>query len=284
MQKGISTSTNLHLAAPGNPFCFSMADCAAALREAGFTHADVTFPPYCVPGTDMAGPDWRRWVDAVGEAFAAQGLPINQTHTHFYLHKGDAETLAFQAEMVDRCLQASATLGAPWTVMHILRVIDLDTRDPEIAMEANRAYFEPYGDKARRYGIRIAIENGLTGLYHTADDLLELNRRLADDAFGICWDTGHANIVCPDQGPEIRKLGKKLVALHINDNHGEKDEHLLPFFGTVDFSVVMASLRAIDFGGVLTLESGGSTRPLPPVLRPEALRLAAKMGQALEGL
>lgn len=281
IRPGISTSTNLHQGIPGNPFHFSPADCARALAQAGFTHADFTFQAYCAKEGPLAAPNWKAWVYEVGNAFAKAGLPIHQTHTLFYLHRGDRETLAFHAELVDRCLEASAMLGASWTVMHILRVVDLDTRDPKTAMEKNRTYFTPYGEKARRLGIGIAIENGLTGFYHTAAELLELLSLLGDDAFGICWDTGHANIVLGDQTEDIRRLGPRLRALHLNDNHGGKDEHLLPYFGTVDFHAVMRAIRDAGFDGILTLECPGSTRSLPPPLRPAALQLAAQMGDAL---
>lgn len=279
-----STSTNIHQAQDGRAHAYAVTQSIDALHAAGFTHADVTLAAWCAPDGPMAQPNWQAWVGEIGEALSRHGMAANQTHTLFYLHKADAETLAFQERMVERCLRASAMLGAPWTVMHILRVADLGTRDADEAMDRNEAYFRPYGEMARRYGVGIAIENGLTGLYHHAADLLELVRRLNDDAFGICWDTGHANIVCPDQGPEIRSLGRHLKALHLNDNHGVKDEHLLPFFGTVDFAAVMAAVRDTGFSGVLTLESAGSVRPLPACMRPEALRLAAATGEALRSI
>ena len=276
-----STSTNIHQGLRSDPNRFSVLESIRALQEAGFTHGDVTFQSWCGKDGPMAGPKWEAWVGQIGDALAKGGMAANQTHTLFYLHKGDPEVLAFQEKMVDRCLRASAMLGAPWTVMHILRVIDLDTADPELAMKKNHDYFAPYGEKARKYGVGVAIENGLTGFYHHAAELIELLSRLNDAAFGVCWDTGHGNIVCQDQAGEIRMLGSRLKALHLNDNHGQKDEHLLPFFGTVDFPAVMAAIQDAGFSGVWTLESPGSTRGLPAGLRPAALRLAALTGEAL---
>ena len=36
---------------------------------------------------------------------------------------------------------------------------------------------------------------------------------------GICWDTGHGALSGQDQGEAIRKIGKRLKAMHVNDNH-----------------------------------------------------------------
>ena len=36
----------------------------------------------------------------------------------------------------------------------------------------------------------------------------------------------------------------RVVTTHIHDNHGEKDEHLLPFEGTIDWDAAFALFAA----------------------------------------
>ena len=56
-----------------------------------------------------------------------------------------------------------------------------------------------------------------------------------------CWDTGHAN--CEgSQYDDIITLGKELFAIHYNDNHGAKDEHLIPFLGTLNHDEIINAL------------------------------------------
>ncbi len=53
-------------------------------------------------------------------------------------------------------------------------------------------------------------------------------------------------------------LGKHLYAIHYNDNHGEKDEHLAPFFGTLNHDEVIKALIDVGFKGYFTLECGST--------------------------
>lgn len=265
---------------------FSTVEAIEACAQAGFTHIDITLASCCDPAHPFAGEQYQTWLDGVTEALARTGLAVNQTHTVFYKHIDAPERLAFYERMVDRCLQASARLQAPWTVMHILRPIDLalDREEKDEALARNAAYFLPYGEKARRYGVGIAIENGLTGFFHSADELLALLDRLNDPVFGLCWDTGHANITGQDQAAAILRMNENLKCLHINDNDGARDQHLLPAFGTVDFAPIMDALHRLADPPMLTLECGGSTRRLPACARADALRLAARLTHWLETL
>ena len=282
----LSTSTDIYQDVREQKHYFSLVDAVYACKEAGFTHIDLTLTEHCAPDSPFAGPEWRRWLADVQDALGRTGLTVNQTHTLFYKHIDAEETLAFNEKMVDRCLEASALVGARWTVMHILRTIDLNLTvdQKEEALKRNVEYFIPYGDKARKYGVGIAIENGLSGFFHSAAELQELLSNLKDSAFGLCWDTGHANITGQDQPASVRALGDQLKCLHINDNHGQKDEHLLPFFGTVDFAPILAAIHSLNDPPILTFEARGSTRMLPPLAHRDILRAAVKIGEYLNNM
>jgi sugar phosphate isomerase/epimerase len=71
--------------------------------------------------------------------------------------------------------------------------------------------------------------------------------------FGACWDTGHAN--CEGhQYEDLIAMGDWLKAIHFNDNRGEKDEHLMPFNGTMSMDDIMHGLLDIGYKGYFTLE------------------------------
>ena len=112
--------------------------------------------------------------------------------------------------------------------------------------------------------MKIALENLFDNNVPTADELNPLVDAL-DSNIGICLDTGHLNIVKGDPGAFIRKAGSRLCALHIADNEGNYDQHLMPYGrGTVNWKAFMAAIREVGYDGLMNLEIPGENQcPLP---------------------
>lgn len=107
---------------------------------------------------------------------------------------------------------------------------------------------------------------------HTADDLLYIIERVGSEKFGICLDTGHLNLTENSQREFILKAGKKLKALHIADNQGRSNQHMMPYTrGTVDFKEVVEALREVDYHGLFNLEISGESH-IPLELRNEKIK------------
>jgi len=101
----------------------------------------------------------------------------------------------------------------------------------------------------------------------SADDLLYIIEQVGSSKFGICLDTGHLNLTDRNQREFILKAGDKLKALHIANNDGSADQHLMPFNrGTVNFPEVVQALKEINYRGVFNLEIPGETG-IPLALR-----------------
>ena len=94
----------------------------------------------------------------------------------------------------------------------------------------------------------------------TGADMREFSEYVDHPRFHSCWDTGHANIEGP-QYQQILDLGDDLYALHINDTRGNQDEHIIPFFGTMNMDEILHALQDINYQGTFTLESGSTLRP-----------------------
>ena len=80
------------------------------------------------------------------------------------------------------------------------------------------------------------------------------------DALGIdvCWDFGHANIGARmKQSDALAVVGKRLKAVHVNDNLAWGDDHVPPFCGTVDWKDAMRGLSAIGYSGLFNYELAG---------------------------
>ena len=71
-----------------------------------------------------------------------------------------------------------------------------------------------------------------------------------------CLDTGHAHWCREDLPAAVRHCGRRLVHVHVSDNHGHagQDEHLLPYEGTIDWAGFYQALKSIHYDGVLMYE------------------------------
>ena len=95
-----------------------------------------------------------------------------------------------------------------------------------------------------------------------------------------------------DQYTDIIELGSNLKAVHIHDNNGFSDQHLLPYCGKLQLDRIVEALRDVKFKGYFTFEadaflntfsSGGNLTRLPLEVRREALKLLYSIGKfALE--
>jgi sugar phosphate isomerase/epimerase len=83
------------------------------------------------------------------------------------------------------------------------------------------------------------------------------------------FDIGHANL---GDGPAAERIAqsfapmRELIAgFHLHDNHGEKDEHLAPFDGSIDWPAVIPILKTAPSDQLpLTLELKEKTAPDAP--------------------
>ena len=111
------------------------------------------------------------------------------------------------------------------------------------------------------------------------DTLLKMINAVESDKLAICLDTGHLNLIQGDQGEFIRKCDTKLQALHIADNLGSYDNHMLPYSaGTVDWNDAMSALKEINYDGLFNFEVPGE-RNCPLEFRLTKLDYVLKLGE-----
>ena len=200
----------------------------------------------------------------VGREFRAFLAKENFTVTqgHLYLKvKLVSDDMAVDA--LESWLRLYEAIGIKNAVLHA----DIISGESEISEEErisrNREKLIELYERTKDLKIRIAMEN--VSALPTIDGLLKLIEPLDEARFGICLDTGHLNYsVFPDQTAFIKKAGKRLIALHIADNEGKTDQHMMPFGrGNVDFVSVVRALREIGYEGLFNLEIPGErTAPM----------------------
>ncbi|MGA2483788.1 MAG: sugar phosphate isomerase/epimerase family protein [Candidatus Acidiferrales bacterium] len=141
---------------------------------------------------------------------------------------------------------------------------------------------------ARNAGVTIVLENTLSEMGTPAHLRTFVNEtRLTGLKF--CFDVGHANLA---DGPAEGKLSRSFepmrelsVTSHVHDNHGEKDEHLLPYEGTLDWAeaarlFVTAPQKELPL--VLELREPAAHAAAEPPAAAELLEAARKALDKLE--
>lgn len=218
---------------------------------------------------------------ATGKKFAEflreQGFEISQGHLWLKIRLvSDPEAVEKLCQWIDMY----EAIGIKNMVLHCEQMRDSELSKQEKIIK-NAEKLRVVAEHIKDKDITICLENLLgvrSGIIKedlvsgNADDLLAIIEAVGSDRFGICLDTGHLNLTYKEQREFILRAGNKLKALHIADNEGEKDQHLMPFTkGKVNFPQVVEALREIDYCGLFNLEIPGETK-IPLELRNEKIK------------
>jgi sugar phosphate isomerase/epimerase len=95
--------------------------------------------------------------------------------------------------------------------------------------------------------LKVSVENQTSSRsrYHfpLASTLESLRALLAGvEGLGFTLDTGHAHASALDPAELVESTGPKLVEVHLSDNAGEYDDHLVPGEGTADLKKLTSNL------------------------------------------
>jgi hypothetical protein len=270
----LSTTTALLSEACDDPWLIEGTEVVERLHGHGYRVLDFNFGFYTHTDYILRGEDWQKKVDRVADTAAKLGVTFSQSHIPFYhIHPSLDANLQKSGgvEYFDECTRrayiASGMLGVKYATVHPLTDIFHNCTVSD-SFQLTRTYYEPYIELGMKYNVGTAYENlfapfqrEIVARYgQNYEQLIELVDSYRDDRVGICWDFGHANEMKLNQEQALRAVGHRLKNLHINDNNGTRDEHLLPFMGTVKWKELIPVLAEIGYQGDLTFETGAVTR------------------------
>ena len=129
---------------------------------------------------------------------------------------------------------------------------------------------------AARVNVQVALEV-IPNPLSSATALCQLiEEELEGVNVGVCLDYGHAYLM-GDLGEAIETLSGHLWTTHVHDNGGTRDDHLVPFAGSINWDAAMMATQKIGYDGALIMEVGdGGGDPI------EVLRRAARARERLE--
>lgn len=108
---------------------------------------------------------------------------------------------------------------------------------------------------AKPLGVQVVVEN-IPNELSTPEGLVELLHSARFTDVGVCFDVGHANLA-PGVPQAFETLKDSIRTTHVHDNKRERDEHLWPGDGTIDWKETLALLRTAPQVPPLLLEIEG---------------------------
>ncbi|MBR6726850.1 MAG: sugar phosphate isomerase/epimerase [Clostridia bacterium] len=252
----ISCATNLCPRAEGQDAVSYVHDTIRFYRECGLDTAD-----FGTTMLDLTSEGWKPQVEAIMNDATAQSFQFYMGHLPFMggISKNEEVMETFKLK-VHNAIDAAAALGLQYAVMHPnAAVFPLLKYDGDEQRAVTLELLSPFVEHANRVGLNLVVENMrvVSGKMQshrycqTAEEVCDLADTLG---IGICWDFGHANLSGLKQSKALEYVGKRLKVIHVNDNCGIEDDHVLPFSGIVNWKDAMHGLALTGFEGPFNFE------------------------------
>ena len=208
----------------------------------------------------------RSHVKEIGDWFRDKGIPLNSFHSPMYsdyewgrrgsppvnIASLDKRARIEAMDEVKRAIEVAEQIPFRFLVQHV--GVSGDEWDPKKS-EAAMTSLEHLRAFAKPLGVTVLVEN-IPNELSTPEHLVELIRAAHFDDVGVCFDVGHANIM-GGVLPAFEQLKPLIRSTHVHDNAGEKDDHLWPGDGTVNWEETMNLLRSAPQVPPLLLEIKG---------------------------
>jgi len=144
-------------------------------------------------------------------------------------------------EEIKRAIDISERLPFRYLVLHLgLSDEAYDTRKLDAAFTS----IEHLNLYAKGGGAQILLEN-IPNELSTPERLVEFIQYTHLEGLEVCFDTGHAHLGEGVQA-SFQALKRFVVSTHVHDNLREKDDHLLPFEGSIDWEQTVRDLNRVS--------------------------------------
>ena len=244
-------------------YCDTYEEKICCLHAAGFRYIDLNLYRE-LKDTDFTLCDnWKENILSLKKLATELGMEFVQAHSVGGNPLAKDEKWEMLVKSTIRSVEVCGMLGIPSTVVHAGWMPKIGKEE---YFERNLEFFRRIFPAMEATGVNVLIENSTKAnmgdqyYFLTGADMKDFIRYAGHPLLHACWDTGHANIE-GHQYQDLVDLGEDLYGLHINDNRGEKDEHIMPFCGTLNMDEVMHGLMDAGYKGVFTLEATETLRP-----------------------
>lgn len=202
-------------------------------------------------------------VKEIAEWFRTSGIPLNSVHSPLFadyewgragappvnIASTDRAGRIDAMDEIKRALEIAEQIPFRFLVQHI-GVGNESFNDKKF--EAAMTSIEHLRAFAKPLGVRILLEN-IPNELSTPDKLIEMIHGAHFDDVGVCFDFGHAHLMSSVRDA-FEILQKYIRSTHVHDNAKDRDSHLWPGTGTIDWKGAMDLLRSAPQTPPLLLE------------------------------
>ena len=179
------------------------------------------------------------------------GVTLNSLHLPFKEHGGRSHDISNPSlykealESHKALISRAAEVGIKIFVLHPSSGKTL-SGERAVCMEVCKKCISELADYADEHGAVIALENMahecLGNTIAEFEQLVSSNPKIR-----VCFDTNH--LLHENPGEFIRRLGKKIVTLHVSDCDLNDEQHNMPGEGNVDFPEILCALKEVGYSG-----------------------------------
>lgn len=209
--------------------------------------ADMGLEIFCEFGTNVY------WDKVLGEVYA--GYPLRGFGIHgpcVGINLADPYDTGYLSQYKN-VFEFASRRRAEYVVVHTNEDYD---EEAAFVREQVKGRLNEILTLAEKYRIKILVENvGLNNkgtLLFDWPEYQELIRSLPQA--GALIDVGHAHVNGWPLPEVIERLGDRIKAYHLHDNHGVEDEHLPIGQGKVEWERLFTAIRLFSAGASLVLE------------------------------
>lgn len=212
--------------------------CAEAIKNAGFSHTFLWW------GKD----DDNRFNQV--KICNKLGLKIETAHTSFdninsmWTEGTDGDDLT---EYFIKSVKEAKEYSVPKLIIHLS-----SSFTPPPFGELGLSRYKKICEEADKQGILIAFEN-----LRCVEYLDYIMENIDSPSKHFCFDCGHEFVYNNGFGV-LEKYTPLLTAMHLHDNFGNKDDHLLPFEGKINWAIlskrIAQALKTANIDIPITLE------------------------------
>lgn len=114
---------------------------------------------------------------------------------------------------------------------------------------------KPVVEHAEKEQVLLLVEPEPDLLIETADQYLEFASKISSPFLGLNFDIGHSYCVKDDPADTVRRLGKLIRHVHLEDIAPTRvHHHLIPGEGAIDFGATLKALQEVGYDGWVTIE------------------------------
>lgn len=188
------------------------------------------------------------------------GIAFSQVHGpwRYPPQDGTEEDREERLEKMKICLELARLLESPYMVIHpIMPFGTKQDPDYKLFFDMNVEFYKKLIPCAKQNGVIICIENMPMSKLNISPpkQTLDLIRALDSEWVQMCLDTGHSIVKGVQPGDAVALAGEYIKTLHVHDNGGDRDRHLFPYAGIIDWDGFAAALKESGFNGVFSVEA-----------------------------